>query len=51
MDIDDLSTFNGEINLLLEKKKNTNGSLADICPQYPLQANQKIIITFPDVLC
>ena len=50
MDIDDLSTFNGEINLLLEKK-NINGSLADICPHYPLQANQKIIITFPDVIC
>lgn len=50
MDIDDLSTFNGEINLLREKK-NTNGSLADICPYYPLQANQKIIITFPDEIC
>lgn len=50
MDIDDLSASNGEINLLL-RIKTTDSCLADICPYYPLQANEKIIITFPDVIC
>lgn len=51
VDIDDLSAFNGEINLLLENKKNIDSCLADICPHYPLQANEKLIIAFPDVIC
>jgi hypothetical protein len=51
VDIDDLSAFNGEINLLLENKKYIDSCLADICPYYPLQANEKIIIAFPVVIC